>query len=116
MAKHNTIGKLGEQLAVDYFIQKDYQILNVNWRYSYYEIDIIASKNSIIHFIEVKTKSTNKNGYPEMEVTRKKLMNLIEAAEQYLFKHPQWNRIQFDILSITLYPEIEYFLIEDVYL
>ena len=36
-----------------------------NWRFKHYEIDIIALKNEIIHFIEVKTRQTTTFGYPE---------------------------------------------------
>ena len=40
------------------------------------------------------------------------------AAEEYLYLHPEWKRIQFDILSITMLKNepVEYFFIEDVYL
>jgi len=69
-------------------------------------------------FIEVKTR-TNKNfGLPEENVTTKKIKNLMNAAEEYLFLNPQWQRIQFDVLAIGIYKDlpVEYFLIEDVYL
>ena len=49
---------------------------------------------------------------------KKKIRNLINASEEYLFQNPQWQRIQFDVLSITMIKNsaTEYFLIEDVYL
>jgi putative endonuclease len=51
-------------------------------------------------------------------VGKKKIQNLINAAEEYLYLNPQWKRIQFDILSILILKNepVEYFLIEDVYL
>ena len=116
MAAHNDTGRHGEKLAVDYFINKDYEILHKNWRESHWEVDIIAAKNGILHFIEVKTKTTNKYGFPEDEVSRSKIKFMINSAEAYLFLYPQWQRIQFDILAIVLKPRLSVFLIEDVYI
>jgi len=57
MATHIDFGKLGEKLAEDFLINKGYVILYRNWRYSYYEIDIVALKDEVPHFIEVKKRS-----------------------------------------------------------
>ena len=118
MAEHNRTGNSGEALAVHYLSQKAYAILHQNWRHSHWEVDIIAQKEGILHFIEVKTRLSKKFGYPEENVSNKKIQNLINAAEEYLYLNPQWIRIQFDILSISILQgePVEYFLIEDVYL
>lgn len=116
MAKHIQTGKSGEELAAAYFTKLGYSLLEQNWRHSHWEVDIIAVKNNTLHFIEVKTRRTKNFGTPEEQVSNKKVQNLINAAEQYLYLHPEWKRIQFDILSITMLknkPE-EYFLIEDI--
>lgn len=117
MAHHNTTGRDGEKLAVNYFIEKGFSILQQNWRHSHWEVDIIASFNNVLHFIEVKTRRTKKFGYPENDVSKKKVINLINASEEYLYLHPEWKRIQFDILSINLLRNelVEYFFIEDVH-
>jgi putative endonuclease len=118
MAKHNSTGNFGEVLAQHYFEQAGYEILAVNWRFSHWEIDIIAHKNAVLHFIEVKTRRTKHFGQPEESVTNKKMKHLISAAEQYLYEHPQWKRIQFDLLAITLLKDganPAFFLIEDIY-
>ena len=116
MAGHNQTGSTGETLAAAYFAEKGYNLLHQNWRHSHWEVDIIASKNSTLHFIEVKTRRSKKFGMPEEKVGNKKIQNLLNAAEQYLHLHPEWKRIQFDILSIVmmLNEPVEYFLIEDV--
>ena len=118
MAKHNHTGNEGEELGAEHLLGKGYNILEKNWRHSHWEVDIIASKNNTLHFIEIKTRKSKKFGQPEDKVGKKKMENLINAAEQYLYLYPQWNRIQFDILSISIITNnpIEYFLIEDVYL
>ena len=118
MAQHNLTGNTGEALAVKYLSEQGYKIMHQNWRHSHWEVDIIAEKDGILHFIEVKTRLTKKFGHPEDGVDKKKIQNLINAAEEYLYQNPKWIRIQFNILSISI-PQgepVEYFLIEDVYL
>jgi len=118
MAQHNKTGNLGEAMAVEYFTGNGFTVLHRNWRHLHWEVDIIASKDAVLHFVEVKTRRTKKFGYPEEAVSKKKIQNLINASEEYLYQFPQWKRIQFDILSISILNNepVEYFLIEDVYL
>lgn len=116
MAQHIDSGKQGEQLAEEYLLQHQYTVLHRNWRDSYHEIDIIALKNNVLHFVEVKLRSSKNFGMPEENVTRKKFRFLTRAAEAFLFQHPQYKQIQFDILSINMVgAEKEFFFIEDVF-
>ena len=117
MAAHNDTGKHGEKLAIVYFEKAGYTLLEQNWRHKNLEVDIIAHKQNILHFIEVKCRSTTKFGHPEESVNSKKIKNLIDASVEYLHQNAQWKRIQFDVLSITLHKneEPDYFLIEDIY-
>jgi putative endonuclease len=118
MATHIDFGKLGEQLAEDFLTGKGYIILHRNWRHLKYEIDIVALKNDLPHFVEVKTRSSNQFGEPEESVNKKKIRSLLQAAEEFLFRNPQYTNFHIDILSITIHPQQEpqYFFIEDVYL
>ncbi len=117
MADHITTGAHGERLAAGYLTEKGFTILHTNWRHKNWEVDIIAYEKNVLHFIEVKTRRTKKFGNPEDDVSRKKIINLINAAEEFLYLHPEWKRIQFDIVSINMVlnkpPEI--FFIEDVH-
>ena len=118
MASHNQLGKEAEQMAVSYLTKNGYEILHCNWRYSRYEIDIIAIKNELLRVIEVKSLKSSGLRHPEESVTKKKFKYLLKAADEFLFQHRQYRSLQFDILSIVLNPdkEPEYFLIEDVFL
>jgi putative endonuclease len=118
MAKHNSTGKIGEQLGSVFLSENGYVIIETNWRHSHWEVDVIASKINVLHFIEIKTRRSKNYGLPEEKVGKKKIQNLINAAEEYLYLFPKWQRIQFDILSIILLKNEapEYLLIEDVYL
>lgn len=84
MAKHNDLGKLGEQIAARYLINKGFSILHTNWRYRKYEIDIIARYNETIVFVEVKTRTPNTVSTPKDSMTRAKQKQLIEAADIYI--------------------------------
>ncbi|MBN8879334.1 MAG: hypothetical protein E6Q24_03660 [Chitinophagaceae bacterium] len=118
MALHNELGEEGEKMAVDWLKEKGYEILHLNWRYSHYEIDIIARKNSILHIIEVKCRRFFPGVCPEEKVTRKKFKYLQRATTRFLFLHPGYKWIQYDILAITVHrnKEAEYFLLQDVFL
>ncbi len=118
MAKHNLTGKIGEALGILWLNENGYSTIEQNWRHSRWEVDAIAAKGTVLHFIEIKTRRTKNYGLPEDKVGEKKIQNLINAAEEYLYLYPQWKRIQFDILSILILKNepVEYFFIEDVYL
>ena len=116
MASHLDIGKEGERLAEVYLVSKGYQMLHRNWRYGRYEIDLIATKNGMLRFIEVKFRSYTQYGKPEEAVTKKKIKSLLQAVDQYLYLNPKHEDYRLDVLSITQHSsdDTEYFLIEDV--
>ena len=100
MKTHNQrIGRWGEQAAADHLIESGYAILARNARTPFGEIDIIAIQNEITTFFEVKTRTSNKMGYPEESVTPKKHAHMTAAAEYYASENgiDHW---QIDILSI----------------
>ena len=118
MASHNQLGKEAEQMAINYLTKNGYEILHCNWRYSRYEIDIIAVKDQFLRIIEVKSLRSTDVRLPEESVTKKKFRHLVKAADEFLFQNQQYRHAQFDILSIVFNRknDPEYFLIEDVYL
>ena len=119
MAEHNELGKEGEEMAAKWLTEKGFTVLHRNWRHSYHEIDIVATKGKFLHFVEVKARNASPyGGHPEDSVTKKKFKNLQKAADEYLFLNPGHPWIQYDILAITVhkYKAAEYFFIEDVYL
>ena len=117
MNQNQLKGNQGEELAATYLVKKGYSLLERNWRFRRWEVDIIASKDRFLHFIEVKTRHSLCFGRPEESITRDKMSNLRNAAEEYQYQHPEWKYIQFDVLAITIMNEEvkEIFMIEDVY-
>ena len=118
MANHNQLGKEGEALALAWLLNQGFAVLHQNWRHSHYEVDIVAARDNILHFVEVKTRRSTRFGEPEESVGRSKIRRLLKAGAAYQYEYPQWKRVQYDVLSITLVEgaATEYFFIEDVYL
>ncbi len=93
-------GSQYEQIAREYLSQQGYIIITSNYRYKHCEIDIIARKDDIIHFIEVKFRKDNSYGYPESFVTQAQQQRIKSAAEQFLEDNNIDTTIVFDIISI----------------
>jgi putative endonuclease len=100
LARHNELGKAGEEIAAVYLQENGYQILEKNWKFNRKEIDIIAQKGRFVVFVEVKTRSTDFFGRPEEAVTHGKQKFLIGAADQYLQQISFEAEARFDILSV----------------
>jgi len=79
-------GNNGENVAASYLLQNGYGILERNWRFKHWEIDIIAFRDNKLHFIEVKTRTSKKFGNPEQSVTEKKMNSLKKVLMNTCFK------------------------------
>ncbi len=102
MARHNELGKEGEQQALQMLKAKGYTILETNWRNYKVEVDIIATDKDELVIVEVKTRSTDYFGDPEEAVGPAKARNLIRAAEAYIELNDLDTDVRFDIVSIIL--------------
>ena len=100
MAVHNERGKIGEKLAEEYLISHGYKILHRNWRVRRYEVDIIAQKNGVLVFCEVKYRTSNLFGEPEAFVNKQKQNNILKAAAIYVGRYRWQGENSFDIISI----------------
>ena len=100
MAKHNETGLKGEQIAEKFLLNAGYVILHRNWRHERKEIDIIAMKDDLLVFVEVKTRKNFDFGFPEEFVNAKKQEFMKLAAEAYTIEKPEYINIRFDIISI----------------
>ncbi|SFU69459.1 YraN family protein [Pontibacter akesuensis] len=99
---HLRTGQSGESLAAAYLQQQGYTLLHQNYRYRRAEVDIIAQKNDLLVFVEVKTRTTDRYGYPEEAVSSRKEELLLSAAEAFILEEGWQQEARFDIISITL--------------
>ena len=100
MAQHNELGKKGEQLAIDYLVEKGYTILDKNWRFQKAEIDIIAQKENTLAVVEVKTRSSDYFGNPQDFVNPKKIQLSVSAINEYVISKDLDVDVRFDIIAI----------------
>jgi putative endonuclease len=114
MAKHIEIGKRGEDLSAAFLRDKGYIIIERNWRHLKLEVDIIASKDNLLIFIEVKTREKDA-GLPEHAVTTAKENLLAKAANEYIYQTNYEGEIRFDIIAVTMLPQLYIHHIEDAF-
>ncbi len=101
MAKHNELGKLGEELAAEYLQKNGYAILKTNWVFQKAEIDILAQKNNTLAVVEVKTRSSIEFGLPQDFVKPKKIQLLVKAVHAYVTENDLDLDVRFDIIAIS---------------
>lgn len=108
-------GNLGEDLACDFLEQKGYKIISRNYHSRFGEIDIIAEKEKVVHFVEVKYKQNQGYGLPQEAVTKKKIDKILRTAKiylnEFLYEDVDW---QIDVLAIDK-DTSSYDLFENVY-
>jgi ribonuclease HII len=80
-------GRAGEEAAVKYLRSVGYKILAQNWRTRRCEIDIIALKNSVIHFIEVKSRFRAAQGRGVDYITPRKRRQMGFAASIWVARY-----------------------------
>ena len=101
MASHNELGEKGEQLAVDFLVENNYDIIERNYRFDKAEVDIIAQKEDVLAIIEVKTRSTTGFGNPQDFVKPKQIQRLVKAVDQYVTSNGLEVEVRFDIIAIV---------------
>lgn len=77
-------GHDAEKQAAAYLKENGYKIRELNWKTRYCEIDIVAEKDKIIWFIEVKSRKNSSQGFGYEYVTPKKLQQMHFAAEMWV--------------------------------
>ncbi len=83
-------------------------ICATNWRQGRYEIDVVAQKMGVLHFVEVKTRSATSLSSPEQALTQSKVNAMHRAASAYLAQHRVMGEIEFDLLAVDIFPDDSY--------
>lgn len=100
---HIQLGERGEKAAVHYLSADGYSIIVTKYRTKTGEIDIIAEKNKLLVFVEVKTRRSIAYGYPAEAVNYRKQRKLILTARCYLQQSGRSDcQCRFDIMEILI--------------
>jgi len=81
------IGRAAEARVADFLLAQGYTIFARNWRTRYCEIDIVAGRERVIYFIEVKSRKSDKFGGGMDYITFKKLKQMAFAARIFVSCH-----------------------------
>jgi len=109
------IGKLGERIASQYLTNKGFNIIETNYWKKWGEIDIVAKKGGVVHFVEVKSVSyetqqklaysvSHETWQPEELVHRFKLHQIVKALETWISENSYEGEWLIDVMAVRIVP------------
>ena len=98
-------GRRGEEIAVAYLRGQGFLIADLNWRSGRYEIDIVAQKGGMTHFVEVKTRSAISLTTPEQALTQAKIDAMHRAVKAYLAQRRIYGEFELDLVAVDMFPD-----------
>ena len=112
LTKNLRIGQVGEDVACRFLVKQGFSLVERNYQKKWGEIDVIARKGKVLHFVEVKTVSRENvkelkeevdSFEPEENVHPKKLKRMSRIIQTYLIeKNIEEGKWQFDVLAVFL--------------
>lgn len=119
MQNTSEIGRIGEDLAVEYLQRRGFTIRDRNYRAPYAEIDVIAEKEAVLHFVEVKSVSyetrllliqdvSHETWQPEELVTAQKIHKISNGAAAWVSSRGYMGNYQIDVISVRFVPRETY--------
>lgn len=84
MAEHNIRGAKAEQAVARYLEDEGYEIVDINWKTKWCEIDIVAKKEDVVYFVEVKYRKNAEYGGGFDYITLPKLRQMNLAARGWV--------------------------------
>lgn len=92
-------GNLAEEKASQFLYDEGYTIVERNFYSRFGEIDIIATRDDVLHFVEVKSAEDYELAI--QNITPKKLSRMIKTAEIYMSKNCFDADFTFDAVIVT---------------
>jgi putative endonuclease len=99
MNRNQSVGRWGERAAADYLQEHGYEITGRNIRTPHGEIDLVARKDEITIFVEVKARTSRSFGPPELAVTPRKQAHMLACADYYA-RHNEIDHWQIDVIAV----------------
>lgn len=103
-SRNRQIGAFGEATIATYLQSRNFEIVDQNWRIKEGEIDLVATdQDQIIHFVEVKTRSSLAFGDPLEAIDLRKARRLQRLALAWLATNHQFGSEYFiDVAAVLL--------------
>lgn len=83
-ALHNVSGEAAEDAVSSYLKNLGFKIIDRNWKTKWCEVDIVALKEKVMHFVEVKYRSSSEQGFGFDYINPKKLRQMQRAADSWV--------------------------------
>ncbi len=97
------VGRGGEEVAAQFLERKGYKIIERNYRKKWGEIDVIAERDGVVHFVEVKAVSRESKDYrPEELIHGGKLRKVARTAALYMEQHRDGREFQIDGIAVIM--------------
>jgi len=98
------IGDIGENIACEFLVKRGFKVITRNYLKKWGEIDIVAEKQGILHFVEVKTVTdTLSDTYrPEENMHPGKLKRLYRVIQTYIMSRKVDQDWQLDLVTVRL--------------
>ena len=108
------LARMGEESATQYLLSKGYSVLHRNIRFPEGELDIVAKLSKTLIFVEVKTRATDKFGFPEQSISESKQRRQVAMANRFISICRLWKvPVRFDVVSVVIppgqLPNVEHF-------
>lgn len=102
MPTNSELGRRGEDLAADFLVRRGWRVVARNVRTREGEIDIVAARDGVVAFVEVKTRRTLSYGTPAEAVGHRKRLRIRGLAARFLAaSEARAREIRFDVVEVT---------------
>ena len=123
--QNKQVGRYGEDVAAKYLKNKGFEILSLNYLKKWGEIDIVARKEGLVHFVEVKTVSyetrfdlessvSRGTWRPEDNVHAHKIKKLSRAIESWLAEFRYEGEWQIDVMAVKIVPREKFATVKHI--
>jgi len=98
------IGKMGEKIAKEFLVSKNFKILETNYHSRHGEIDIICENDEYIVFVEVKSKLYSSNSELPGRVNLSKQKKIVKTILDYISNYEVNKQPRIDVIEVTIFP------------
>lgn len=95
-------GMVGEEKAAAFMTGLGFEIIERNYSFKRGEVDIIAVRDGVIHFVEVKARKDAKHGHPLEAIDRKKIRHICAAAHHYLIGRNLEGKVPVSVDAVSI--------------
>jgi putative endonuclease len=99
----NALGELGERIAARWLERSGWRIVARRFRSGRRDIDLVAQRDDLIAFVEVKARSGDEFGDPVEAVNHRKQRELTKSAQTWIDRHGRAGEsYRFDVVGVLL--------------